>query len=192
MEFDSKHMLERYLSGDIEALGALVEEYRRPLYGFILKMTEGRADADEVFQEVWFRAINKIDSFKGGNFLSWLFRITHNLIIDTARKNRRFSDPPPDRDEGSVMQAQDNLPDVSLGPDVLVEDADTGKIIRDALQSLPLEQREVFIMRVDAELPFKEIARIQRVSINTALARMQYALEKLRNELDGFYHSRRF
>ncbi len=191
MDFDSKHALERYLSGDIEALGELVEEYRRPLYGFILKMTEGRADADEVFQEVWFRAINKIDSFKGGKFLSWLFRIAHNLIIDTARKNRRFSDPPKHMDEGEGNQAENNLADISLGPDDLVEDADTGRVIRKALKSLPVKQREVFLMRVDGDLPFKEIARIQGVSINTALARMQYALKKLRSELDGFYYSRR-
>jgi len=45
---------------------------------------------------------------------------------------------------------------------------------------LPPDQREVFLMRVESDLPFKEIARIQKVSINTALARMQYALNKLR------------
>ena len=52
-------------------------------------MTEGKDDADDIFQEVWFKAIKNIKKFKGGSFISWLFRISHNLIIDRARKNWR-------------------------------------------------------------------------------------------------------
>lgn len=178
--------LRRYRDGDIDALAELVESYRRPLFGFILKMTEGRGDAEEIFQEVWFRAIKQFSSFKKGNFLSWLFRITHNLIIDMARKNKRFVDMAVNDDDSSG-RPEENLMDTAAGPDDLVVDRDTGEHIRNALMVLPPEQKEVFLMRVEAELTFKEIAKIQKVSINTALARMQYALEKLRNELKDEY-----
>ena len=62
-----------------------------------------------------------------------------------------------------------------------------GPRIAAAVAKLPAEQREVFLMRMEGDLPFKEIARIQKVSINTALARMQYALNKLRQDLKSDY-----
>jgi RNA polymerase sigma-70 factor (ECF subfamily) len=178
--------LQRYRDGDVDAMAELVEIYRRPLFGFILKMTEGRGDAEEIFQEVWFRAIKRFSSFRKGNFLSWLFRITHNLIIDMARKNKRFVDVVADNDDSSG-RLEEKLVDTEAGPGALVMDRDTGEHIRSAMKVLPPEQKAVFLMRVEAELTFKEIAKIQGVSINTALARMQYALERLRNELRDEY-----
>ena len=72
-------------------------------------------------------------------------------------------------------------------PSRQLEDGETGVEIAQAVRQLPPEQREVFIMRVQGDLPFKEIARVQKVSINTALARMQYALSKLRDLLAEEY-----
>ena len=88
MDLQAGKWLADYRRGDTEALGRLVEQYRRPLYGFILNMTEGREDADEVFQEVWFRALRSLDRYRDRRFLSWLFRLAHNLIIDRARRRK--------------------------------------------------------------------------------------------------------
>ena len=88
MEEPEKLWLAEYRAGNTSALDKLVEHYRRPLYAFILRMTEGRDDAEEIFQEVWFRAIRHLDSYRQKNFLGWLFRIAHNLVIDTARKQK--------------------------------------------------------------------------------------------------------
>ena len=174
--------LKRYRQGDIEALGDLVEHYRRPLYAFILRMTEGRRDAEEIFQEVWFRAVKNLPRFKGQRLLSWLFRIAHNLVIDEARRDGRRGELPLSND-GEPERAETFMREHRPGPDAEYLDRDLGDRIRGALASLPPEQREVFLMRVEADLPFKEIARIQRVSINTSLARMHYALRRLREEL---------
>ena len=81
--------IKAYLGGDANALEPMVEKYKRPLYSFILKMTEGREDTDEIFQETWFRALKNIHKFRHKNFLNWLFRIAHNLVIDRARRNKR-------------------------------------------------------------------------------------------------------
>ena len=86
MEVDDQDLINEYINGDINALEPIIDKYKSPLYSFILKMTEGKDDADEIFQEVWFKAIKNIKKFKGGSLISWLFRITHNLIIDRARK----------------------------------------------------------------------------------------------------------
>ena len=74
-----------------------------------------------------------------------------------------------------------------LGPDEQVAGRDIGKRLREALRELPEEQREVFVLRMEQDMPFREIAKLQGVSINTALARMQYALRKLRRDLRQDY-----
>jgi len=178
--------LEQYRQGDVQALGLLVEHYRRPLFGFILRMTEGRGDPEEVFQEVWFRAIRNFGKYKPKSFLSWLFRIAHNLIIDrvrSAKPMRSLQDA--DDDE---MPLEERLAGSGHDPAKLAGASDLGKRIANAVSGLPEEQREVFLMRTEGGLPFKEIAKIQNISINTALARMQYALAKLREELKDEYN----
>ena len=60
MDSEDKKLISLYLKGDINALEPIIDKYKRPLYSFIIKMTENNDDADEIFQEVWFRAIKKI------------------------------------------------------------------------------------------------------------------------------------
>jgi len=178
--------LEQYRQGDVQALGLLVEHFRRPLFGFILRMTEGRGDPEEVFQEVWFRAIRNLGKYKPKSFLSWLFRIAHNLIIDRARSARPMRSLNEAGEDETPLE--ERLPGSTHDPAKLTVAADLGQRIARAVGGLPGEQREVFLMRTEAGLPFKEIAKIQNISINTALARMQYALAKLREELKDDYH----
>ena len=178
-------VLARYRDGDTAALEVLVEKYKRPLFGFILNMTEYRGDADEVFQEVWFRAIRKIDSFKSGNFLGWLIRIARNLIIDRAR--RRKPNVSLDYEPEDGIPIVETIAGEEPGPSDRSEAGEIARQVADAVEQLPAEQKEVFLMRTQSDLPFKEIAAVQRVSINTALARMQYALARLRTLLADDY-----
>ncbi len=186
MDQDDAKLLSAYRKGDAEALGALVEKYKGPLYGFIYKFSEGREDADEVFQEVWVRAIKNMSRYRQKSLLSWLFRIAHNLMIDRIRRRRPESsfDVPMSPDG---LALSDHLASGRLGPDKETGGRDLGRRIEAAAEKLPSDQREGFWLRMQAGLSFKEIAKIQKCSINTALARMQYALSKLRNELSSEY-----
>ncbi len=190
MDAQERAWLDEYRRGDREALGKLVEHYRRPLYSFILKMTEGRVDADEIFQEVWIRAIRKLDAFREENFLGWLFRIAHNLIIDVARRRKLFVDPETGT-HGSQSRSSwvHRLPASGPGPATHAAGHDLGRKIQEALARLPPEQREVFLLRTEGEVPFKEIAKIQGVTLNTALARMHYAVLKMREALRDEYRA---
>lgn len=181
-----REWLEQYRRGDLEALGKLVEQYRRPLFSFILKMTEGRGDPEEIFQETWIRAIRNFDRFDDQNLLGWLLRIAHNLVIDRARKLRPEVRPEL-RTGQSATTWFDQVAGGGPGPATIAADRDLGRRIAEAVERLPPEQREVFLLRMDSDLSFKEIAKVQGVSINTALARMHYAVRKLREMLKDAY-----
>lgn len=186
MEHPEQVWLAEYRQGRVEALGQLVDHFRRPLYAFISRLMDGHVDADEVFQEVWLRAIKNLDRFDDEKMLSWLFRIAHNLVIDRSRRSKPVAslDAPVREDEeplGRKMSAG------GLSPDREASGHDLGLRIAAAVARLPSEQRAVYLMRMEGDVSFKDIARVQKVSINTALARMQYALAKLREELRDDY-----
>lgn len=180
--------INNYLAGDANALEPLVEKYKRPLYSFILKMTEGREDTDEIFQETWFRALKNIHKFKHKNFLNWMFRIAHNLVIDRARRNRKnISMQTSVGSDSHDSTLEDHLAAPGLSPAEEAGGNSLGKQISSAVETLSPEQKEVFMLRMYGNISFKEIAKIQKCSINTCLARMQYALTKLRSVLKEEY-----
>ena len=185
MSTDDSHYLARYREGDVAALEALVEKYRRPLFGFILRMTEGRDEAEDIFQETWIRAIRNLQRYRDRRLLSWLFRIAHNVIIDRSRKKKPACSLQDESHEGHTPA--DTLAAPSPPPDQLSSQSDLDTQLQHAVAALPPEQRRVFVLRMDSELSFKEIARVESIPLNTALARMRYAVDKLRATLAPAY-----
>ena len=181
MDRPDKELLARYRRGDVDALETLVHRYRQPLYGFIAGMTQNRTEADDVFQEVWLKAIRKIGGYRHRSFCGWLVRIARNTVIDRARKKRPDVSLDEQRDDGvSLLEL---VPSGEPDARRRAEAGEAGEQIRRAVAELPAVQREVFMLRTQMELPFREIARLQGVPLGTALARMQYALVKLREKL---------
>ncbi len=186
MECDDAQLLAAYRDGDAEALGRLVEKYKRPLFAFLSRFAANPGEADEWFQETWVRAIENMNFFRQRHLIGWLFRIAHNLAVDAVRRRKpdcSLDAPQP----ASGEPLAERIPAAMLSPDAVVAGRDLGQHIAAAAARLPVEQREVFWLRMDAGLPFKDIARIQRTSVNTALGRMQYALAKLRADLAPAY-----
>ena len=182
MEIADKDLIARYRCGDTEALEVLVQKYRRPLFSFILNMVQNSHDADEIFQESWFKAIRGMKSYRHKSFISWMFRISRNLVIDRARKKKPDLILDQEIGEGGAKML-DFVANDKHDAVAELEGRETGELISVAVARLPEEQKEVFLMRKNGELSFKEIAEIHGVSINTALARMQYAIQKLREDL---------
>ena len=185
MEIPDKELVERYLGGEVSALEVLVAKYRRTLFGFIVNMTGFRDDPEEIFQEVWLRAIRKLSGYRHDNFGGWLVKIAHNMVIDRIRKKK--PDMSLDEEDENGWSLKGVLKDATPDPGAAAKDGDTGARIRRALEGLPGEQKEVFALRMQAGFSFREIAKVQKVSINTALARMQYALVKMRAILKKDY-----
>jgi len=185
MEGSDRQLLYRYRRGNLEALEALVERYKRPLFAVLINMTQRQHEAEEIFQEVWLRVIRKQANYKHGNFCGWLIRIARNVFIDRTR--RRKPDASLDAECAEGLTLVQVIPDNEPAPADRIAARDLGLKVAEAVKTLPPDQREVFMMRVHADLSFREIARMQKVSINTALARMQYALGKLRTILGEEY-----
>ncbi len=187
-EVSDESLIERYVKGDTHALEFLVGRYQKPLYNFLWRMTGSEADSDEIFQDTWLRVITKSEGFRQERFKGWLFKIAHNLAIDWSRRKRKLVSldaPAPGGDETGQSMG-DKLESGSPGPDEQTRGREVATAVTKALAELPREQREVFVMRMEAGMAFKDIAKIQAVSLNTALARMQYALAKMRNLLKQY------
>lgn len=173
--FSDGKLISAYLNDDAKAFEILYTRYKRPLYSYLNKLLPGQTQlADDVFQQAWVKAIRNFKNYKeNNNFLAWMIRIARNLSIDYFRKEEKRKTTPIENREIESL-------DISVFSKLVNEEL---KIeIDDALQQLPQDQREVFVLRQD-EISFKDIADIQETSLNTALGRMHYAIQKLRTIL---------
>lgn len=179
---DDSELVRAFLSGEASALEELVARHGRPLLGVIRGMVRDPKEAEDVFQEVWYRAIRRLESFRNGHFRAWLTTIARNFLIDRHRR-KRPSVSLDDAGSEDGLPLVDRLTTASPGPPEEAVAHELGERIAMCVQRLPTAQREVFLMRTQQNLSFAEIARIQCVPLNTALGRMHYAVTQLRKEL---------
>lgn len=173
-------LVQAYMEGKDSAFDELLARNQQQLFDFILALTRDKDKADDLFQETFIRAIVKMKDgqyFNQGKFLYWLMRIARNLLIDDVRKQKK---------EQAVNISDDELLTVidcghpyKSREDMLVAEELSGHM-RQLMDLLPDEQREVVLMRYYQGLQFKDIAEITNVSINTSLGRMRYAIRNMR------------
>lgn len=177
-------LIHAYLNGDAESFDLLYERYKQPLYGYLQRLTLGKdADVDDLFQKTWVKAINNLEKYEDREkFSAWLMRIAYHQFIDGYRKMKRRAEETFDDSLDAVLPA----PESAL-PDSRIRNRELMDAIENAVAELSPEVRAVFQMRND-DITFREIAEIQQCSINTCLARMQYALKKLRRSLSARYN----
>ena len=172
-------LIHLFTGGSVDALETLVLRHKDKLYTSILFLVKDKYLAEDIFQDVFIRIIDTMRSGRyteEGKFLPWAMRIAHNLCVDHFRKVKRTpaiktSD---DRDIFEVINFTED------GADVKMMKRQSHDKVRQMLDLLPEDQREVIILRHYADLSFKEIASLTNCSINTALGRMRYGLINLR------------
>ena len=176
-------LVKDYMGGDENSLSVLIKRHQSKIYGFIYSKVTDRDIADDIFQDTFIKVIKTLKSNsynEEGKFLPWVMRISHNLIIDHFRRNKKMP-MYRETEEFSIFSIMtDNSPNIE---NRIITDQVENDLQR-IIEQLPDDQKEVLQMRIYQDLSFKEIADLTGVSINTALGRMRYALMNLRKVIE--------
>jgi RNA polymerase sigma-70 factor (ECF subfamily) len=163
-----KEYAERASKGDGQSFSALVRRHQDRVYRYVLRMMGCREDALELTQEVFLRAYRALPSWRpDALFSTWLFRIATNVAIDGIRKRKLATYISIDECKDLVAHTQ--------GPEELAEAGERGRLLESALQQLPLEYREVLLLREIEEMSYSEIAQVLRIREGTVKSRISRA-----------------
>ena len=180
-----EELLAAFQQGDPSAFERLLRRHRGPLFTFLVRMTGDREKAEDLAQETFLRLVRGAAAWQQrARFQTWLYTIARNLCVDQSRRDKfRRAESLDAEGPGDEPPLVDKVAGSGPGPDRGAESARLRPLLQAALLSLPVEQREVFILREQAGVPFKEIAEVVGVNENTVKSRMRYALEGLRKAL---------
>ena len=172
-----------YIKGKEPALGVLIKRHQQRLFSFIYSKVKDRDISEDIFQDTFIKVIKTLK--KGnyneeGKFLPWVMRIAHNLVIDHFRKSNRMPSFK-NTDEFDIFSV---IGDGNLNAEKKLIQEQIFSDVRDLVNELPEDQKEVLIMRMYKDMSFKEISENTCVSINTALGRMRYALINMRKLIE--------
>lgn len=187
---NDQQLIAQYLKGEEKAFETLLNRYKDKIYTSIYLFVKDTAKAEDIFQEVFIKIIRTLRDGKynhEGKFGPWAMRIAYNLCVDNFRRNKRHSVVQPT----DTFDIFDVLSSNELNAEQNIIRSQMHDKVRQLVDMLPPEQREVVILRHYADMSFKEIAALTRVSINTALGRMRYALINIRKmveERDVVFH----
>ena len=179
---DSK-LVSNYINGNEYALEILIKRHQQRLFRFIYSKVKDKDITEDIFQDTFIkviRTLKKGNYNEEGKFLPWVVRISHNLIIDYFRKSNRM---PKFRntDEFDIFSV---LGDGVLNAEKKIIKEQIHADVRELINELPEEQKQVLVMRMYNDMSFNEISENTGVSINTALGRMRYALINLRKLIE--------
>ncbi len=177
---NDNELVQRFIEGDQNSLEILIHRHKSRVYSYILLIVKNQELAEDIFQETFIKVIRSLKRGKyveNGKFVSWVLRISHNLIIDHFRKEKLQGTVSNDSLEVDIFNSQKfsdfTIEDEMVNNQILSE-------VKELIKELPEDQQQVIYMRHYMGLSFKEIAEQTDVSINTALGRMRYALINLR------------
>ena len=180
---DDATLVHDYIAGNEAALAMLIKRHQSKIFGFIYSKLGDRDLANDIFQDTFIKVIRTLKSNaynEEGKFLPWVMRIAHNLIVDHYRSNKKM---PLYRETEDFSIFSIMTDDALTIENKLISDQ-VSNDLRQLVEELPVDQKEVLMMRLYQDMSFKEISEATGVSINTALGRMRYALLNLRKVID--------
>ncbi len=192
-ELSDEAIMLRYQGGEHTVFRLLLKRHQGPLFNFILRQVHVRSVAEDLVQDVFVRVVQNAADFKHeARFSTWLYAIARNLCVDHLRKmvHRRHAslDHPHEAAAEDGPTLGERVPDKGPGGTVdrVVMGTEVLRMAAAAVDALPPEQREVFLLREVGNVPFKDIAQMTGVPENTVKSRMRYALERLQEALADY------
>jgi RNA polymerase sigma-70 factor (ECF subfamily) len=171
-----RELVDRYRGGDRSAFDQLARRHQRALWRLARRYVKNDADASDVVQQAFVRALRGLDGFRGAaSVRSWLFRITINAALNHVRDHGR---------ERPDELAEDALTARATGAARLLAAEAHDRLIG-AIGTLPAKQRMVLELRVFDELSFREVAELADCTENAAKVNFHYAVKRLRQVLAG-------
>lgn len=178
-QIKDRALIKQYIQGNEACLEMLINKHKNKVFTTILLIVNDQYIAEDLFQETFIKVIKTFKSGKyneEGKFLPWVVRIARNLAIDHFRKSKRM--PTITSQAGEDIFRTIEISDSNREESYIRNQRDD--TVRQIINMLPPEQKEVLVLRHYGDLSFKEIADLTGVSINTALGRMRYALNNMR------------
>jgi RNA polymerase sigma factor (sigma-70 family) len=176
-------LVERYAGGEVAAFDALYRRHELRIWRYLVRQVGNRATAEELMQEVWFAVARDAPRFQPrARFTTWLFTVARNRMLDALRSSRRtLSLDALGFESGAVLRQLSTEPGV--GPLAAAMVRDQQGALAAALEQLPEEQRDAFLLRIEGELSIEEVASVTHSSFETTKSRLRYARAKLRELL---------
>lgn len=175
-----------------ELIRDTVKKERGRLLDFIRKRVSSEEDAEDILQDVFFELVETYRLMKPvEKVASWMFTVARNKIIDRYRKKKPVSLESQmgfsSEEEGERLNFEELLEDYSESADSELIRNIILEALEEALEELPAEQREVFLLHEIEDRSFQEISELSGVSVNTLLSRKRYAVLYLRKRLKSVY-----
>jgi RNA polymerase sigma factor (sigma-70 family) len=168
-------LIKQYRGGNAAAFDQLYERYRLPVYNYIFRQVIITAQAEDIFQDVWFKVVQSLDQLETpAHFPAWLYTIARNKITDHWRKKKPES-----------LENENDLESKSALAEQIAFMRSCMERLLALLQTLKAEQRDAFVLQQESGLSLEEIAAIADCGRETIKSRLRYAMQKLRKGLVG-------
>tara|TARA_B110000211_G_C13948955_1_gene495221 strand:- start:327 stop:920 length:594 start_codon:yes stop_codon:yes gene_type:complete len=187
VKLSDQELVSLYIKGNEGALEVIVNRHRARIFSYIIVTIKDRTLAEDFFQDTFIKVIKTLRGGRyneEGKFLPWVMRIAHNLMIDYFRKAKRFRAVRGRTSDNEELDIFNTIRNEELNIEEFLVKDQVKNDVKELIERLPEEQKEVVKLRYYYDMSFKEISEFTNVSINTALGRMRYALINLRKVVE--------
>ncbi len=187
-----ENLTEDLKKGDIKSYRILVDEHQKKVLNTCFRFVGNREDAEDLTQEVFIEVYKSISSFRGESQIStWIYRIAVTKSLDFIRKKKRKKRFAILKSTFSGDTVEEDIPDnQNLNPGSKIEEKDRIRILNEALESLPENQRAAFTLSKYDEMSYKEIAEILNTTVSSVESLIHRAKENLKKKLHHYYEKK--
>jgi RNA polymerase sigma factor (sigma-70 family) len=189
VDHSDEALMLQYAGGYVGAFNTLYERHELGMWRYIYRSLQNHAVADELMQDVWFAIARAAASYEpqrnGAKWKTWAFTMAHHRIVDHWRTLKSHTSMDAEDEESVQLRAQ-LIADSGFGPVRQIESREQARALIKAVESLPSEQREAFLLQAEGDMSVDEIATCLGVNFETAKSRLRYARIKLKTLLAEF------